>query len=69
MADNLGYELDDDGVDREVIRVLEQGFGPDKTVDLSGRQLRFLPEAIGKLNGLLLLNLSHNQLEVSFVFI
>ncbi|KAE8715956.1 Plant intracellular Ras-group-related LRR protein 1 [Hibiscus syriacus] len=49
----------------EVVGILEevQGKGLER-VDLCGRKLRFLPEAFGKISGLLSLNLSGNQLEV-----
>ncbi|EOY20885.1 Plant intracellular Ras-group-related LRR protein 9 [Theobroma cacao] len=52
-------------VNAEVVGVLEeaQGRGLER-VDLSGKKLRFLPEAFGKISGLVLLNLSSNQLEV-----
>lgn len=53
-------------VDEEVIRVLrevEEKRAVER-VELSGRQLRFLPEAFGKISGLLVLDLSHNLLEV-----
>ena len=54
-------------VNVEVVRILEeaQGRGLER-VNLSGRKLRFLPEAFGKISGLVLLNLSSNQLEVCF---
>ena len=57
-------------VNVEVVGILEeaQGRGLER-VDLSGRKLRFLPEAFGKISGLLLLNLSSNQLEVFFFFL
>ncbi|XWS51618.1 hypothetical protein CRYUN_Cryun12cG0192400 [Craigia yunnanensis] len=52
-------------VNVEVVGALEeaQGRGLER-VDLSGRKLRFVPEAFGKISGLLLLNLSSNLLEV-----
>ncbi|KAL0336090.1 UNVERIFIED_CONTAM: Plant intracellular Ras-group-related LRR protein 1 [Sesamum radiatum] len=59
---------DDDDVDKEVVRILRDALDKDKVVervDLSGRQLRFLPEPFGKIHGLVVLNLSHNQLESS----
>ncbi|XP_064948244.1 plant intracellular Ras-group-related LRR protein 3-like [Musa acuminata AAA Group] len=53
-----------EGVNEEVIRILQEGSGNClERVDLSGRQLRYLPEAFGKLRGLVSLNLSNNQLE------
>lgn len=61
-------ELVDD-VNEEVVGILEeaQGRGLER-VDLSARNLRFLPEAFGKITALLVLNLSSNQLEVCFFF-
>ncbi|CAL9109876.1 unnamed protein product [Musa acuminata var. zebrina] len=51
-------------VNEEVIDILQGGPGKSlERVDLSGRHLRYLPEAFGKLRGLLYLNLSNNQLE------
>ncbi|KAK8657899.1 hypothetical protein V6N13_036118 [Hibiscus sabdariffa] len=49
----------------EVIGILEEAQGKGlERVDLCGSKLRFLPEAFGKISGLLSLNLSGNQLEV-----
>ncbi|KAL4638936.1 hypothetical protein ACB092_03G181800 [Castanea dentata] len=50
----------------EVVGILKEAEGGVvvERVELCGRQLRFLPEAFGMLHGLLVLNLSHNQLEV-----
>ncbi|GMJ05962.1 plant intracellular ras group-related LRR 9 [Hibiscus trionum] len=48
----------------EVIGILEEAQGKGlERVDLCGRKLRFLPEAFGKISGLISLNLSGNQLE------
>lgn len=54
-------------VDEEVVRVLREveENGSVERVELSGRQLRFVPEAFGRISGLLVLDLSHNLLEVS----
>ncbi|KAG6524929.1 plant intracellular Ras-group-related LRR protein 3-like [Zingiber officinale] len=51
-------------VNEKVIAVLREGtdMGSDR-VDLSGQQLMYLPEAFGKLRGLISLNLSDNLLE------
>ncbi|GMJ00189.1 plant intracellular ras group-related LRR 9 [Hibiscus trionum] len=51
-------------INPEVIGILEdaQGKGLER-VDLCGRKLRFLPEAFGRISGLISLNLSGNQLE------
>ncbi|KAF8390497.1 hypothetical protein HHK36_025023 [Tetracentron sinense] len=52
-------------VNEEVVGILQEALGKRlERVELSGRQLRFLPEAFGRLRGLLLLNLSNNQLQV-----
>ena len=55
----------------EVVGILKEAEGGVvvERVELCGRQLRFLPEAFGMLHGLLVLNLSHNQLEVSALVI
>lgn len=51
-------------VSEEVVGILQDvsGKGIDR-VDLSGRRLRFLPEAFGQIRGLVVLNLSCNLLE------
>ncbi|KAK9278169.1 hypothetical protein L1049_027729 [Liquidambar formosana] len=52
-------------VNEEVVGILQEASGTGlERVDLSGRRLRFLPEAFGRIRGLLVLNLSSNQLEV-----
>ncbi|KAL8154167.1 hypothetical protein V2J09_011927 [Rumex salicifolius] len=53
-------------VNDDVIGILQQDAsgGDINRVDLSGRRLRFLPEAFGKIRGLVVLNLSNNQLQV-----
>ncbi|KAK9277526.1 hypothetical protein L1049_007070 [Liquidambar formosana] len=52
-------------VNEEVVRILRQAAAEAvEKVELSGRQLKFLPEAFGKLHGLLVLDLSHNLLEI-----
>ncbi|OVA20609.1 Leucine-rich repeat [Macleaya cordata] len=53
-------------VNEEVVGILQEestGKGLER-VELSGRQLRFLPKEFGRLHGLVVLNLSNNQLEV-----
>jgi hypothetical protein len=53
-------------VDKEVVRVLkeaEEGRTLER-VDLADRQLRLLPEPIGRIRGLLALDVSRNQLKV-----
>lgn len=54
-------------VDEEVVAILREAEsgGAVGRVNLSARQLRLIPESIGRLHGLLVLNLSQNQLEVS----
>ncbi|KAJ8553933.1 hypothetical protein K7X08_024611 [Anisodus acutangulus] len=52
-------------VNEEVIAILQEALGKSvERVDLSGRQLRVLPEAFGKIHSLIVLNLSNNQLAV-----
>jgi len=54
-------------VNEEVVSILQQAAeNPLDRVDLSGRKLKLLPEAFGKIEGLLVLNLYNNQLQVSF---
>ncbi|KAK9283174.1 hypothetical protein L1049_011408 [Liquidambar formosana] len=56
-------------VNEEVVGILRQAAAEAvEKVELSGRQLKFLPEAFGKLHGLLVLDLSHNLFEVSSLF-
>ncbi|CAN8270090.1 unnamed protein product [Cochlearia groenlandica] len=51
-------------VNEEVVRILQSALtNPVESVDLSGRKLRFLPEAFGQIQALIVLNLSNNQLE------
>ncbi|MED6156841.1 hypothetical protein PIB30_018211 [Stylosanthes scabra] len=51
-------------VDEEVVDVLRKAENEDvESVDLSGRQLRILPDAFGKIRSLVKLDLSSNQLE------
>ncbi|XWS34721.1 hypothetical protein CRYUN_Cryun21dG0062200 [Craigia yunnanensis] len=62
IVEEMGGE---DEVNEEVVRILKEAEnGVVERVELSGRQLRLLPEAFGKLHGLIYLNLSGNQLEV-----
>ncbi|OIT34951.1 PREDICTED: plant intracellular Ras-group-related LRR protein 1-like [Nicotiana attenuata] len=52
-------------MNEEVIAILQEASGKRvERVDLSGRQLRMLPEAFGKIRSLIVLNLSNNQLAV-----
>ncbi|KAI8526993.1 hypothetical protein RHMOL_Rhmol12G0042200 [Rhododendron molle] len=57
-------DLEDGELNQRVVRVLLRDGGAVETVDLSRCELRFLPEAFGKIQGLLVLDVSHNQLEV-----
>lgn len=51
-------------VNEEVVSILQQAAeNPLDRVDLSGRKLKLLPEAFGKIQGLLVLNLYNNQLQ------
>ncbi|KAK6924791.1 Leucine-rich repeat [Dillenia turbinata] len=51
-------------VNEEVVGILQEAGKGIERIDLSRRQLRFLPEAFGRLRGLVVLNLSSNQLQV-----
>ncbi|KAL5552806.1 hypothetical protein UlMin_040207 [Ulmus minor] len=53
-----------DGVNEEVIRVLKEAESEVvERVELPGRQLKIVPEAFGRLHGLVSLNLSQNLLQ------
>ncbi|AAG50968.1 hypothetical protein; 91861-89496 [Arabidopsis thaliana] len=55
-------------VNEEVVGILQHASAnPVDRVDLSGRKLRLLPEAFGRIQGLLVLNLSNNKLERSYM--
>lgn len=68
-ADHGGDGKGEEGsgvVDEEVVRVLkdaEEGKVVER-VNLADRQLRLLPEPVGRIRGLLALDVSHNQLKV-----
>lgn len=52
-------------VNEEVVGILQEAYGKGmERVELSGRRLRLLPEAFGRIPGLVVLDLSNNQLEV-----
>ncbi|PON96730.1 LRR domain containing protein [Trema orientale] len=52
-------------VNEEVVGILQEASGTGlERVDLSGRRLRFLPEAFGRIRSLIVLNISSNQLEI-----
>ncbi|KAL2253932.1 UNVERIFIED_CONTAM: Plant intracellular Ras-group-related LRR protein 9 [Sesamum indicum] len=62
----VNKDKDQEEVNEEVVGILkaaELGKGIAR-VDLSGRRLRILPEQFGRMKSLIVLNLSHNQLEV-----
>lgn len=52
-----------------ILKAAEAGKKAIEVVDLSGRKLKILPEAFGKLKLLVVLNLSYNKLEVRILFI
>lgn len=54
-------------LNEEVVGILQEASGKTlERVDLSNKGLLLLPEAFGRIHGLRVLNLSNNQLEVSF---
>lgn len=68
------YESKEDGdgdvvgdeVNEEVVGILQEAYGKGmERVNLSGRQLKLLPEAFGRIPGLLVFDLSANQLSVT----
>ncbi|KAK9684788.1 hypothetical protein RND81_10G232600 [Saponaria officinalis] len=61
-GDDDADDHDDDDVDEDVVRVLKEE-GDVHRVDLSGKKLRILPDAFGRLKRVLVLNLSSNQLQ------
>ncbi|KAL3529520.1 hypothetical protein ACH5RR_008842 [Cinchona calisaya] len=58
-------EIIEEEVNEGVVAILKEveGNGVVERVSLSGRRLRFLPEAFGKIKSLVVLDLSNNQLE------
>ncbi|XP_016646885.1 PREDICTED: plant intracellular Ras-group-related LRR protein 9-like, partial [Prunus mume] len=64
--DKVGDEgFTSDQVHEEVVGILQEASGIElDKVNLSGRQLRFLPEAFGRIHDLLMLDLSNNELQV-----
>lgn len=74
LYDTAAREKEEEGeragveeVNEQVVGVLKKGLGTGvlDRVDLSGSRLRILPEAFGKIQSLVTVNLSNNQLEVS----
>jgi hypothetical protein len=59
-------EAGDAAVQEEIVAVLKQAEEgrPVETVRLVDRKLRYLPEAFGRIQGLRVLDVSHNQLQV-----
>jgi hypothetical protein len=52
-------------INEDVVGILQEATGQGlERIDLSGRRLRFLPEAFGRIRSLLVLDISSNQLEV-----
>lgn len=66
VYESVAVGLED--VDEEVVKILREAKSGVvvERIELVERQLRFLPEDFGKLHGLLVLNLSRNELEVTF---
>ncbi|KAI3454430.1 hypothetical protein Pfo_011093 [Paulownia fortunei] len=62
---NEGRDAGEEEMDEEVVGILKEAESGKaiERVDLSGRRLRILPEAFGRLKSLIVLNLSNNQLE------
>lgn len=61
--------VDEEEPNEDVIGLLHEASGKGvERVNLSGRRLRFLPEAFGRIRSLVLLDVSSNQLEVMFFF-
>lgn len=58
-------------VNEDVVKILKEAEsgGVVERVELSDRQLKLLPEAFGRLHGLVSLNLSRNQLEVNITLL
>lgn len=65
VYDSVSAELVD--VNEDVVKILKEAErgGVVEAVDLADRQLKLLPEAFGRLHGLVSLNLSRNHLEVN----
>lgn len=63
VYDSVSAELVD--VNEDVVKILKEAESGSvvETVDLADRQLKLLPEAFGRLHGLVSLNLSRNHLE------
>ncbi|OMO76775.1 putative leucine-rich repeat-containing protein [Corchorus olitorius] len=60
---------DEDQVNEEVVSILKEAENDvvAERVELSGRHLKILPEAFGKLHDLVYLNFSQNQLQLDAV--
>lgn len=75
-AEESGANAAEDGVvdeeepNEDVIGLLHEASGKGvERVNLSGRRLRFLPEAFGRIRSLVVLDVSSNQLEVMLFFL
>lgn len=63
-------EVVDEEPNEDVIGLLHEASGKGvERVNLSGRRLRFLPEAFGRIRSLVVLDVSNNQLEVMLGFL
>lgn len=63
-------EVVDEEPNEDVIGLLHEASGKGvERVNLSGRRLRFLPEAFGRIRSLVVLDVSNNQLEVVLLFL
>lgn len=61
--------VDEEEPNEDVIGLLHEASGKGvERVNLSGRRLRFLPEAFGRIRSLVVLDVSSNQLEVMLFF-
>lgn len=62
--------VDEEEPNEDVIGLLHEASGKGvERVNLSGRRLRFLPEAFGRIRSLVVLDVSSNQLEVMLFFL
>lgn len=67
-GDEGGEEGVGDEVNEEVVGILQEAYGKGmERVNLSGQRLRLLPEAFGRIPGLVVLDVSSNQLSVSMI--
>ena len=65
-AEDAGEDKTNEEMNEKVVGILQEASGKGmERVDLSGQKLKMLPEAFGKIPGLVVLDLSCNQLTVS----